>query len=170
MSQTVQARQTAELVFPGAMIGLVSGTVAGGIAAIGGLPASYVLATTLALGVPLALFGMGYDLLLAAGRIRLGGVAPAALYWLVAFPLARALHEILFDVVSGRPIGLPDAVVPFLVYQAILSVGFAIGFIWLHEYVFPRWWIRVRGHNPVAARYVEQYTAQAARTTRRKKA
>ncbi|MPZ96840.1 MAG: hypothetical protein GEU96_18515 [Propionibacteriales bacterium] len=111
---------------------------------------------------------MGYNLLLAAGHVRLGGVAPAALYWLVAFPLASAMHEILFDVASGRSISLPDAVVPFLVYQAIISVGFAIGFVWLHEYVFPRWWIQVRDHNPIAARYVEQYTRQAARTQRDK--
>jgi hypothetical protein len=43
-------------------------------------------------------------------------------------------------------------------------VGFAIGFIWMHEYVFGRWWIRIRDHNPVAERYVAQYTRQAART------
>lgn len=166
---TVQARQTAELVLPGCVIGLSGGAVAGALAAGGGLSASYAVATALTLGLSLAAFGIGYDLLLAAGRLRLGGVAPAALYWLGAFPAARTLHEVLFDVVSGRAITLPDAVGPFLAYQAILSVGFAVGFVWLHEYVFPRWWIRVRGHNPVAARYVEQYTNQAARVKARKK-
>jgi hypothetical protein len=163
MNQT-QARHTAELVAPGFLIGLVAGAIGGGVAAMGGLPVGYVLGTTVGLGVPLAAFGVGYSLLLASGRIRLGGVAPAAVYWLFAFPVARLIHEVLIDVLSGRAVALPDGPVKFIAYQALVSVGFAIGFIWMHEYVFGRWWIHIRGHNPVADRYVEQYTRQAART------
>jgi hypothetical protein len=163
MNQT-QVHETVELVAPGFLIGMVAGAIGGGVAAMGGLSAGYVIATTVGLGVPLAAFGVGYSLLLAAGRIRLGGVAPAALYWLFAFPLARVVHEVLIDVLSGRAVALPDGLVKFVAYQALVSVGYAIGFIWMHEYVFGRWWVRIRDHNPVADRYVEQYTRQAART------
>lgn len=164
-----RTRRAAELTFPGLAIGLGTGVIAGGLAAVAGLPAGYAAATTLTLGIPLAVFGLGYSLLLAAGKIRLGGVAPAALYWLVCFPLARYLHEVSFDVVSGNPITLPDALLPFLAYQALLSLGYAIGFVWVHEHVFPYWWIRLRDRNPVARRYVEQYTAQAFATQARTK-
>ena len=44
----------------------------------------------------------------------------------------------------------------------MVGVGYGIGFVWLTEHVFPNWWIRIREHNPVAQRYVEQYMAQAA--------
>lgn len=163
----LQGRHAAELVFPGLVIGLMAGGLAGGVAALGGLSAGYALTTMLTLGVPLGLAGMGYNVLLASGRLRLGGVAPAALYWLGAFPVARCLHEVFFDVASGTAIALPDAFVPFVTFQAIMSVGYAIGFVWMHEYVFSYWWIRVRSHNPVASRYVEQYTRQASRMQRR---
>jgi hypothetical protein len=163
MNQT-QARQTAELVAPGFLIGMIAGAIGGGVAAMAGLPVSYVIATTFGLGLPLAAFGVGYSILLASGRIRLGGVAPAALYWLFAFPVARVVHEVLVDVLSGGAVALPDGVVEFVAFQALVSVGYAIGFIWMHEYVFGRWWVRIRDHNPVADRYVAQYTRQAART------
>jgi hypothetical protein len=167
MNQT-QARQTVELVAPGFLIGMIAGAIGGGVAAMGGLPAGYVIATTVGLGVPLGVFGVGYSLLLASGRVRLGGVAPTAVYWLFAFPLARVVHEVFVDVLSGRAVALPDGLVKFVAYQALVSVGFAIGFIWMHEYVFGRWWVRVRDHNPVAARYVAQYTRQASRTSAQK--
>jgi hypothetical protein len=159
-----QARQTVELVAPGFLIGMMAGAIGGGLAVMGGLPAGYVIGTTVGLGLPLAVFGVGYSMLLASGRIRLGGVAPTAVYWLFAFPVARVIHEVLIDVLSGRAVALPDGLVKFVVFQALVSVGYAIGFIWMHEYVFGRWWIRIRGHNPVADRYVRQYTHQAAKT------
>lgn len=163
-----QARRLAEVALPGLAIGLSAGVIAGGLAAVAGLPAGYATVTMLTLGIPLAVFGVGYSLLLAAGKVRLGGVAPAALYWLVCFPLARYLHEVSFDMVSGNAITLPEALLPFLAYQAILSLGYAIGFVWIHEHVFPHWWIWLRDHNPVAQRYVEQYMAQAATQVRKK--
>jgi hypothetical protein len=163
MNQT-EARNTVEVIVPGVLIGLIAGAVAGGVALLAGLSVGYVVATTIGLGVPLAAFGAGYSLLLASGRMRLGGVAPAALYWLVAFPVARCVHEVLVDVLTGSAVAFPDGVVRFVAYQAIVSVGYAIGFIWLHENVFAKWWVRVRDHNPVAARYVAQYASQASRT------
>jgi len=164
------ARLIAEVAFPGAAIGLGAGVVAGGVAAVAGLSPGYVALTTLGLGLPLALFGAGYDLLLASGRLRLGGVTPAVLYWLPAFPVSRLIHEMLLDVGLGREVGLPEALLPFLAYQAILSAGFAIGFLWLHEHLGPLWWPRIRDHNPVAARYVSLYTRQAAALESRKRA
>lgn len=159
---TSRAQQFAELTFPGVAIGLGSGAIAGGVALLGGLSASYAVTTALTLGIPLAVFGMGFNILLARGKIRLGVAAPAAVYWLVFFPLARLVHEVSFDVFAGNDITLPDALLPFLAFQAMLSIGYAIGFVWLHEHVFPNWWIRIRNHNPVARRYVDQYMAQAA--------
>lgn len=169
---TSRAQQFAELTLPGVSIGLGSGVIAGGVAMLGGLSASYAATTALTLGIPLAVLGMGYNILLARGKIRLGVAAPAAVYWLFLFPLARLVHEVSFDVFSGNDITLPDALLPFLAFQAMLSIGYAIGFVWIHEHAFPNWWIRIRGHNPVAQRYVEHYMAQAAhmqpRSQRRK--
>lgn len=170
MEDKLAGRRGVELVVPGVAVGLLAGVVAGGAAILGGLGGGYAVVTLFTLGLPLAVFGIGYNLLLAIGKIRLGGVAPAALYWLVCFPLARLVHEVTFDVVSGQAVTLPDALFPFLAFQAILSVGYAIGFIWLHEYVFSYWWIRIRDHNPVAERYVEQYKRQATTMARRKQA
>ena len=155
-----RAQQFAELTLPGVSIGLGSGVIAGGVALLGGLSFSYAMTTALTLGIPLAVFGMGYNILLARGKVRLGVAAPAAIYWLALFPLARLLHEVSFDIFSGNDISLPDALLPFLAFQAMLSVGYAIGFVWIHEHVFPSWWIRIREHNPVARQYVEQYMAQ----------
>ena len=168
-----RVRHFAEVTLPGVAIGLFSGVIAGGVALLGGLPAAYASLTALTLGIPLAALGMGYNLLLASGRVRLGVAAPAAGYWLVFFPLARLLHEVLFDVMSGNAIILPDAVLPFLAFQALLSVGYAIGFVWIQEHLFSHWWIHIRDHNPVARRYVEHHLAEAAtldlRAERRKR-
>ncbi len=140
----------------------------GGVVGGGGFPLYRVILATLGLGVPLALLGAGYDWILAAGWIRLGGVTPAALYWLFGFPVARLINETVLDLGSGRELALPEALLPFLAYQAILSLGYAIGFIWLHENLGGYWWIKIRDRNPVAARYVAQYTKQAANMQKRK--
>ena len=155
-------RYIVELTLPGALIGFTGGLIAGGIAFGGGLPLQYAVLATLGLGIPLMLLGAGYDWILASGWIRLGGVAPAALYWLFGFPIARLIHETVIDLGYGRAVAMPEGFLPFLAYQAILSLGFAIGFIWLHENMGGYWWLRIRDHNPVAASYVASYTKQAA--------
>ena len=157
-------RQFTELTLPGVSIGLGSGLIAGAVALLGGLSATYALATALTLGIPLAAFGLGYYVLLARGKVPLGVAAPAVGYWLICFPLARLLHEVSFDIVSGTRISLPDAVLPFLAFQVLVGVGYGIGFMWITEHVFPHWWIRIRDHNPVAQRYVDHYIAQTATT------
>lgn len=163
-----EIRLNLEVALPGALIGLLGGAVAGGLAGLAGLPGAVTVIAAVALALPLAVAGAGYDLLLAAGKMRLGGVAPAVVYWLVAFPLARLIHQGASSFAAVGAFSYPDGVWSFLAYQAILSIGFTIGFIWLHEHLGPVWWLRIRGHNPVAGRYVEQYMQQAAAMQQKK--
>ena len=156
-----RVRHIAEVTLPGVVIGLFSGFIAGGVALLGGLPFEYASLTALTLGLPLAALGMGYNLILATGRVRLGVAAPAAGYWLLFFPVARLIHEVLFDLFSGNAIVLPDGLLAFLAFQALLSVGYAIGFVWIQEHLFSHWWIHIRDHNPVARRYVDHHLAEA---------
>jgi hypothetical protein len=151
----------AELTLPGLAVGFVAGVAAGGLAAFVGQPTGWALVSALTLAVPLALAGAGYTLLLINEKVRLGGFAPAALYWLVAFPVARLLHEVLTRLVlTGEP-GLPPDPLGFLAYQGIVSAGFAIGFLWLHERLAPRWWRRVSEHNPRAREVYLRYAEHA---------
>ncbi|HEV2781066.1 MAG TPA: hypothetical protein VGX25_16910 [Actinophytocola sp.] len=161
------------MALPGFAVGLLAGVVAGGLAVVVGQPTDWAAVTALTLGLPLALLGGGYGLLIAFGRVRLGGFAPAALYWLIGFPLSRLLQEMLTGVVlAGRP-RIPPDLLGFLAYQGLVSAGFAIGFLWLHERLAPRWWLRVAEHNQLAAdvfaRYAEHSRAlsEAKRVRRR---
>jgi hypothetical protein len=154
-------RNTTELVLPGAAIGLLAGAIVGGLTAFGGLPAGTVAISGAALGIPLAAAGAGYELLVARERMRLGGIAPAALYWLAAFAAARLLDQALVAVMTGTPPAYRGGIVAFVVWQAIVGSLFGIGFIWVREHLSPLWWLRIQHHNPVARRYVTQYTQQA---------
>lgn len=159
--EPVRSRGLAEVALPGFCVGLTAGLVAGGLAAVVGQPLAWAAITMITLGLPLALLGGGYGLLIAFGKVRLGGFAPAALYWLAGFPLSRLLQELLTGVLlTGTPRVPPD-VLGFLAYQGIVSAGFAIGFIWLHERLAPRWWHRVAGHNPLAAHILQRYLAHS---------
>ncbi|WP_020671642.1 hypothetical protein [Amycolatopsis nigrescens] len=159
--ETTKLRSIAEIAFPGLTVGLVAGVSAGGLAMIVGQPLGWAIATVLCLGVPLGLLGGGYGLLVAFGKVRIGAFAPAALYWLIGFPLARLIHEVgVWLVLTGSPATPPD-VAGFLAYQAIISAGFAIGFLWLHERIAPRWWYQVAPHNPRAAEVFAKYAAHA---------
>lgn len=164
-----RVRSLAEVALPGFAVGLLAGVVAGGLAVIVGQPTDWAAVTMLTLGLPLGLLGGTYSLLIAFGRVRLGGFAPVALYWLAAFPLARLLQEVLTGLMlAGHPRVPPD-VLGFLAYQGIVSAGFAIGFLWLHERIAPHWWRRVAEHNPLAAQVFSRYAAYAkARFERRR--
>lgn len=154
-------RSNWEIALPGFTVGLIGGVTAGGLAAAVGQPTGWALTTVVALGLPLGLLGGGYGLLAAYGKVRIGGFAPVALYWLAGFPIARLIHEIMTRfVVLGTP-GLPDDPIGFLAYQGIVSAGFAIGFLWLHERLAPRWWLRVSEHNTVAGEAFSRYLAHA---------
>jgi hypothetical protein len=118
---------------PGAAVGLAAGVVAGGLAALVGQPLSWALVTMLALGVPLGLLGGTLGLLVASGRLPRGRFAPVGLFWLVGFPLARLIHEIAVSLVLTGQVRLPSDLAGFLAYQGLVSMGWAIGFLWLHE-------------------------------------
>jgi hypothetical protein len=149
------------LTLPGLAVGFVAGAIAGGLAALVGQPTGWALVSALSLGVPLALAGGGYTMLLINEKVRLGGFAPAAVYWLVAFPLCRLLHELLTTLIlTGRP-ALPPDPLGFLAYQGLVSAGFAIGFLWLHERLAPRWWRRLAERDEVAERVYLRYAEHA---------
>jgi hypothetical protein len=80
--------------------------------------------------------------------VRAGGCAPACLYWLFGFPLARLVQEVMSHLVLTGSVTFPPDVLGFLAYQGIISAGFAIGFLWLHERIAPLWWRRREGGKP----------------------
>jgi hypothetical protein len=157
-------RQVVELTLPGVMIGLLGGAIAGGLAAAGGLAPHVALFAGVALGVPLALAGAGYEILLGQGRVPLGMLTPVALYWAVGFPVVRVLHAGLLELYAGPGVAVPYGWLDFVVYQLLLGVGFGLGYWWLHENFAPRWWFHIRQRNPVADHFVRvqlQYAAVA---------
>jgi hypothetical protein len=151
---TLSWGQVRDLALPGVLIGLLGGIVAGGLVAITDQSLAVVLVATVSLGVPLAVGGAAYDLLLAMGRAPLGMLAPAALLWAVASPPARLLEATAVNVVAGEQVAVPHGWLSFAVYQVLVAVPFAIGFWWLHENFAPRWWFHIRNRNPVADHFV----------------
>jgi hypothetical protein len=170
--ESLGRRQVAELALPGVVIGLFAGAIAGGLLAAVGLPLHVALFAGVTLGVPLALAGAGYEILLGRGKVPLGMLTPVALYWAVAFPVVRVLHAGLLELYAGSRVAVPHGWLDFVVYQVLLSVAFGIGYWWLHENFAPRWWFHLRDRNPVADFFIRhqlQYAA-AAEEERRKRA
>jgi hypothetical protein len=162
--ESLERRQVVELALPGVVIGLLAGVLAGGVSAAGGLPLSVALISGVGLGVPLALAGAGYEILLAQGRVALSMMTPVALYWAVAFPVGRVIEAALVDLYAGSAVTVPHGWLDYVVYQALVSVGFGIGYWWLHENFAPRWWFHIRERNPVADYFVRvqlQYAGAA---------
>jgi hypothetical protein len=147
---SLSRRQVAELTVPGVAIGLLGGVILGVVVAGGGASFDVALFAALTLGVPLAAAGAGYEILMAQGRIPLGVLTPVALYWAVAFTVCRVFQTALLDLYAGSEVAVPHGWLDFLAYQALVSVGFGIGYWWLHENFAPLWWFRIRERNPVA--------------------
>ena len=147
---SLSRRQVVELTLPGVAIGVLGGVIVGVVVAGGGSAFHVALFAGVTLGVPLAVAGAGYEILLAQGRIPLGVLTPVALYWAVAFTVARVFQTGLLDLYAGSEVAVPHGWLDFLAYQALVSVGFGIGYWWLHENFAPMWWIRIRERNPVA--------------------
>jgi hypothetical protein len=143
-------RQVVELTLPGVVIGLIGGVILGVV--VGGTSESFHVAlfAAVSLGVPLAVAGAGYEILVAQGRIPLGILTPVALYWAAAFTVCRVFQTALLDLYAGSEVAVPHGWLDFLAYQALVSVGFGIGYWWLHENFAPLWWFRIRERNPVA--------------------
>lgn len=152
-------RQVAELMVPGAAIGVFAGLIAGGLGVMGGLPFAVIVMAVVSLALPLAIGGAIYDLLVTMGRIPLGPLAPMAMFWIIGFPLARIANAALVNTVAGDPIAVPHGWLDFIVYNMLLSVGFAIGFWYMHQNYAPRWWFYLRGRNPVAAYFINTQLA-----------
>jgi hypothetical protein len=151
---SLSRRQVVELTLPGVAIGLLGGLILGAVVAGGGEPFHVALFAAVTLGVPLAVGGAGCEILMAQGRIPLGVLTPVALYWAVAFTLARVFQTALLDLYAGSEVAVPHGWLDFLAYQALVSVGFGIGYWWLHENFAPLWWLRIRERNPVADHFV----------------
>ncbi|MFI6734663.1 hypothetical protein ACIBI9_17180 [Nonomuraea sp. NPDC050451] len=151
----MDGRHSLELALPGASIGAVAGAMAGGLTLFAGQPTGMAALSALSLAVPLALFGGLYGVLLGHGVFRPGTFGPVGLYWVAAFPVSRLAQESLVGV------GLADGVLPFLAYQAMVSLGFAIGFVWLHERIMPHWLIRRAAANPLAKDLLGLYVRHA---------
>jgi hypothetical protein len=167
---TPKVRQLAEFSVPAAAVGVAAGLVAGGLAAFVGQPAGWAIITGLGLAAPLVLLGAGYAVLLALGKVPAGVFAPAAVYWVIGFPLALLVHEVVTQwTVTGTP-GLPAEPWKFLAFRALLSMGFAIGFLWMHEQIGRHWWPRIMDHNQYAHKCVEQYVQLAESMSARKAA
>ncbi|GAA4596939.1 hypothetical protein GCM10023194_70420 [Planotetraspora phitsanulokensis] len=156
-----RARLQAEVALPGLIIGLLAGAMAGGLTLVAGHSATWALVSALSLAVPLGLLGAGYGMLLGRNLFQPGVFAPAGVYWLVGFPLGRLIQEtVTSQVVFGR-VALSDDLPAFLAFQAVVSLGFAIGFVWLHERLAPQWFMRVADGNPVANELLGRYVAHA---------
>lgn len=151
-------RDDLELALPGASIGAVAGALAGGLTLLAGQPPARAALSALALALPLGLFGGLYGVLLGRGVFRPGTFGPVGLFWMAAFPAARLLQESL---VSTTGAGMTDGVPAFLAYQAMVSLGFAIGFVWLHERLMPYWLMRRAPGNPRAEELFGLYVRHA---------
>jgi hypothetical protein len=125
------------LKIPGMVIGFVAGLLVGGLAAVAGAPAGYIIVAALGLSIPLAIFGVIYDALLDAGKLNFGYAAPTALYGVLTFPIARLIQELLLTAIYGQGITLQQesGVLSFLVYQAIMGFGYGIGFLMIHNQI-----------------------------------
>jgi hypothetical protein len=174
---SLSRRQVVELTLPGVAIGVLSGVILGALLAGVGEPFHVALVAGVMLGAPLAVAGAGYELLVAQERIPLGVLTPVALYWAVAFTLCRVFQTALLDLYAGSEVAVPHGWLDFLAYQALVSVGFGIGYWWLHENFAPLWWLRIRERNPVAdhfvrvkLQYAEAADAQRARREQRQRA
>ncbi|MGP4017060.1 hypothetical protein [Saccharopolyspora sp. 5N708] len=124
---------TSQITTPGLVIGTIAGLFAGGLALVSGMPSSWAAVTAVTLGLPLVVLGAGCSLLRARGVLRSGAFAPVALYWLLAFPIARLFQEVGTRLVLNEQFALPPDLLAFLAFQALVSVGFAIGFVWVQE-------------------------------------
>jgi hypothetical protein len=165
---TTRVRQLAEIGAPGAVIGVIAGSVVGALSLFVGFPVSWAIVGVLTLGLPLALLGGLYGAIVGSGHVKTGTFAPAALFWLVGFPVSRLVYETFTPVVLGGSPTPPDDVLGFLAFQALVSFGFAIGFVWMFERITPPWLISIKDRNPAAAQLLERYTAYAAEMWRRR--
>src|SRR5699024_9565262 len=157
-----RAKLLAEFSVPSFIIGGVAWLAAGGMALVIGESLGWAAVSGLGLGVPIGLIGGLYSVLVARKKVPVGVFAPACIYWLVGFPVAMLTHELVLAwIVTGAPALPAEPLWQFLAYNALLSMGFAIGFLWAHECLGRRWWPKIMDHNPYAAACVAEYVTLA---------
>jgi hypothetical protein len=116
----------------GSLVGALTAVVTGGVMAFlvtigGGAPSSFteaILALTVPLGVAGALFGWLMD------RGRLHSFGTALPYWAAAFSASRLIQQLLVG--DGE---LKDGPIGFAIYQALVGLIFALGFLMLYQQV-----------------------------------
>jgi hypothetical protein len=111
--------------------GGITAVVAGGLmaaltASAGGLAGS--LPGIVALTLTLVVAGVTYGWLVDAERLT-GGFGSGILFWTAALPVARVAQELLV----GE--GVPEGVMGFVVYQALVGGAFGLGFLLLQNQV-----------------------------------
>jgi hypothetical protein len=147
------------LKIPGMTIGFVAGLIVGALAAVASAPTNFIIIAALGLGIPLAIFGMIYDVLLDAGKLNFGYAAPTALFGVLTFPIARLVQELVLTAIFGQGITLQQesGVLSFLAYQAIMGFGYGIGFLMIHNQIIElSAWRQYRKHVNEEERASEQ--------------
>lgn len=122
----------------GALTAIVTGGVMALLVTLAGEGASGVIGVIpgiAALTVPLVAAGTVFGWLVDTNRLP--SLGPGILYWAAAFPAARLLQELLL-VGSGHFGGLEGGLGGFLLYQAIVGLGFGLGFLLLHNWTYQR--------------------------------
>lgn len=112
----------------GGLAALVTGGLMAALtASAGGLAGS--LPAIVALTLPLVVAGVAYGWLMDSERLT-GGFGSGILFWTAAFPAARLVQEFL------AAAGLPEGVLSFVVYQALVGGAFGLGFLLLHNQIW----------------------------------
>ena len=116
---------------PRVVAGVFTALVAGGLmaaltASAGGLTGS--APGIVALTLVLAGAGATYGWLVDTDRLS-GGFGSGILFWTAALPVARIAQEVLVGD------GIPDGVLAFVVYQALVGGAFGLGFLLLQNQV-----------------------------------
>lgn len=148
-------RQMLDMTLPGVAIGILGGIIAGAIAGMGGFSVGWSVIAGAALALPLAAGGGACEVLLARGVLAFGPLTPVVLFMAPVYLLSRVIQEVVVALATGSTVGMPYGWGSFLAYQALVSVGFGIGYWWLESNFAARWWWHLREHNPVAHRFIE---------------
>ena len=128
-------------VLAGGFTALVTGGLMAAITASTGRLAGSVVAIV-ALTLPLLVAGMAYGWLVDSERLT-GGFGSGILFWTAAFPAARLAQEVL---AAAR---VPENVLSFVIYQALVGGAFGLGFLLLHNQIWM--WLAHRDQRREAA-------------------
>lgn len=116
---------------PRVVAGIFTALVAGGLmaaltASAGGLTGS--MPGIVALTLTLIAAGAAYGWMVDTERLS-GGFGSGILFWTAALPVARIAQEVLV----GE--GVPEGILAFVVYQALVGGAFGLGFYLLQNQV-----------------------------------